>query len=54
MENINRINKGNRTTHATSDLGIWLNGKIGFAFVRFDKLENSLNLVSNPHKFRTL
>jgi len=27
-----KIYKGDRTTHATSNLGIWLNGKIGFVF----------------------
>ena len=26
-------------THATSNLGIWLNGKIGFVFGRFGKSE---------------
>jgi hypothetical protein len=27
-------------THATSNLGIWLNGKIGFVFGRLGKSEN--------------
>jgi len=39
--------KGQHLTHATSNLGIWLNGKIGLYLEDLANPKNGLNLVPN-------
>jgi hypothetical protein len=41
-------NKALLPTHATTDLGNWLNGKIGLYLEDLANPKNGLNLVPNP------
>ena len=46
MENLDKLKK-HPLTHATSNLGIWLNGKIGLYLEDLANPNNELNLIPN-------
>jgi hypothetical protein len=46
--NSNKMKKAQQVTHATSNLGIRLNGKIGFYLEDLANPKIGLNLVPNP------